>query len=60
MTPLQATILFLIFVVFTILIMSLIGVLASIDGGEYKKAIITAIFAIILTIIMFTGMAIAF
>lgn len=60
MTLLQATILFLILAVFVILIMSLVGVLASIDEGDYKKAIITSIFAIILTIIMFTGMAIAF
>lgn len=57
---LQALITFLILVVFAIVIMSLVWVLRSVDEGEYKKAIITSIFAIILTILMFTGMAIAF
>ena len=60
MTLLQATILFLILAVFVILIMSLIGVLCSIDEGEYKKAIITSIFAIILTIIMSALMSAVF
>ena len=60
MTLLQALITFLIFVVFVIVIMSLVGVLCSIDEGDYKKAIIASIFAVILTIIALAGMLAAF
>lgn len=60
MTTLQTLITFLILVVFVVIVMALIWILWHIGEGEYKKAIITSIFAVILTIIMLTGIAIAF
>lgn len=60
MTLLQALIAAFIMTVFAMAIMSLIGVICFIDEGDYKKAIITSIFAVILTIIAFAGILVAF
>lgn len=60
MTTLQTLIAFLILVVFVIIVMALICILWHIIESEYKKAAITSIFAVVLTIIMLTGIVIAF
>lgn len=60
MTALQAFITFLSMAVLTMVVVSLIAILCDIDEGDYKKAIITSIFAIILTIIAFAGMSAVF
>ena len=60
MTLIQALIVALTMGVFMIAIMGLIGVLCFIDEGDYKKAIITSIFSVILTIIALAGMLAAF
>lgn len=57
---LQALITFLILAVLVIVIMALIAILWHIDEGKYKKAIIAAIFVMILTIIVFAGILITF
>lgn len=60
MTALQAFITFLGMAVFTMVVVALIVILRDIDEGDYKKAIITSIFAVILTIIAFAGILVAF
>ena len=60
MVFLRAIILSIIFGVFVIVFMSLIWVLWFIGEGEYKKAIIRSIFAVILTIIALAGILVAF
>lgn len=60
MALLQALIAAFIMTVFAMAIMSLIGVLCFIDEGDYRKAIITSIFAVVLTIIAFAGILVAF
>ena len=60
MTPLQIIILLFIFFVFAMIGMALFEILWCIDDGEYKKALIMAIFAVILTIIVFAAISVAF
>ena len=60
MTPLQTILLLFIFIVFAMIGMALFEILDCIDKGEYKKALIAAIFAVILAIIVFAGILVAF
>lgn len=60
MTPLQIILLLFIFIVFAMIGMALFEILDCIDDGEYKKALIAAIFAVILTIIVFAAILVAF
>lgn len=60
MTPLQIILLLFIFIVFAMIGMALFEILWCIDDGEYKKALIVAIFAVILTIIVFAAILVAF
>lgn len=60
MTPLQIILLLFIFIVFAMIGMALFEILCCIDNGDYKKALIAAIFAVILTIIAFAGILAAF
>ena len=60
MTPLQIILLLFIFIVFAMIGMALFEILWCIDDGEYKKALIVSIFAVILTIIVFAAILVAF
>lgn len=60
MTAKQIILLLFIFIVFAMIGMALFETLDCMDKGEYKKALIVAIFAVILIISAFAGILIAF
>ena len=60
MTVLQIILLLFIFIVFAMIGMALFEILDCVDDGEYKKALIASIFAVILTIIVLAVILSAF
>lgn len=60
MTPIQLLCTPLIMLVFVALLIAIFETLDCIDKGEYKKAIYSVIVCVILTIIVFAGILIAF
>lgn len=60
MTPLQIILLLFIFIVFAMICMALFEILCCIDNGQYKKSLIAAIFAVVLTIIVLAVILSAF
>ena len=60
MTAKQFILMIFISIVFMLILVALYEILDFIDNGEYKKALIVAIFVMILTIIVFAGILAVF